>query len=131
MTSGTAWVLHLRGPAGAATAGAGADHRVRHRAVRRWVLIAGAGDSGVEVSFALAAVLVVIAMVVVVMAARRTAAPSALHDAKKSVGRRPFGHAGVGVGHAAAPWVFASATLGFITIPARVHTGLAAPMAVA
>jgi hypothetical protein len=28
-----------------------------------------------------------------------------------------------------APWVFASATLGFITIPARVHTGLAAPIA--
>jgi hypothetical protein len=28
-----------------------------------------------------------------------------------------------------APWVFASATLGFITIPARVHTGLAAPVA--
>ena len=28
-----------------------------------------------------------------------------------------------------APWVFASATLGFITIPSRVHTGLAAPMA--
>ncbi len=28
-----------------------------------------------------------------------------------------------------APWVFASATLGFITIPARVHTGLAAPTA--
>lgn len=26
-----------------------------------------------------------------------------------------------------APWVFASATLGFITIPARVHTGFAAP----
>jgi hypothetical protein len=28
-----------------------------------------------------------------------------------------------------APWVFASATLGFVTIPARLHTGLAAPMA--
>jgi hypothetical protein len=28
-----------------------------------------------------------------------------------------------------APWVFASATLGFITIPARLHTGLAAPLA--
>jgi hypothetical protein len=28
-----------------------------------------------------------------------------------------------------APWVFASATLGFVTIPARVHTGLAAPIA--
>ena len=28
-----------------------------------------------------------------------------------------------------APWVFASATLGFVTIPARVHVGLAAPVA--
>src|SRR6202008_3171457 len=28
-----------------------------------------------------------------------------------------------------APWVFAAATLGFIAIPTRVHTGLAAPMA--
>ena len=28
-----------------------------------------------------------------------------------------------------APWVFASATLGFVTIPTRVHIGLAAPMA--
>ena len=28
-----------------------------------------------------------------------------------------------------APWVFASATLGFVTIPARVHIGLAAPVA--
>jgi hypothetical protein len=28
-----------------------------------------------------------------------------------------------------APWVFASATLGFIAIPSRVHIGLAAPVA--
>jgi hypothetical protein len=28
-----------------------------------------------------------------------------------------------------APWVFASATLGFVTLPTRVHTGLAAPVA--
>jgi hypothetical protein len=28
-----------------------------------------------------------------------------------------------------APWVFASSTLGFITIPTRLHTGLAAPLA--
>ena len=92
-------------------------------------LIAGTGDSGVEVSFALAAVLVVIAMVVVVMAARRTAAPSAHRDAKQSVARRPFGQRALGWAMPLAPWVFASATLGFITIPARVHTGLAAPTA--
>ncbi len=28
-----------------------------------------------------------------------------------------------------APWVFASATLGFVTIPGRLHTALAAPVA--
>jgi hypothetical protein len=28
-----------------------------------------------------------------------------------------------------APWVFASATLGFVAIPTHVHTGLSAPMA--
>ena len=77
MTSGTAWASDLRGPAGAATAGA---VLITGFAIGPFAggLIAGTGDSGVEVSFALAAVLVVIAMVVVVMAARRTAAPSAL-----------------------------------------------------
>ncbi len=37
MTSGTAWASDLKGPAGAATAGAVLIGRVRHRPTRRWV----------------------------------------------------------------------------------------------
>jgi MFS family permease len=128
MTAGTAWASDLRGPAGAATAGA---VLITGFAIGPFAggLIAGAGDYGVEVSFALAAVLVVIAMVVVVMAARRTAAPSASSDAKQSVAEGLSAVRALGWAMPLAPWVFASATLGFITIPARVHTGLAAPTA--
>src|ERR1700727_2082585 len=84
MTSGTAWASDLRGPAGAATAGA---VLITGFAIGPFAggLIAGAGNFGVEVSFALAAILVVIAMVVVVMTAQRTAAPSACPNAKQSV----------------------------------------------
>src|ERR1700728_2868555 len=84
MTSGTAWASDLRGPAGAATAGA---VLITGFAIGPFAggLIAGAGESGVEVSFALSAVLVVIAMVVVVVAAQRTTASSASPDAKQSV----------------------------------------------
>jgi MFS family permease len=127
MTSGTAWASDLRGPAGAATAGA---VLITGFAIGPFAggLIAGAGDSGVEASFALAAALVVVAMALTVLAARR-ASPSASAGLKKteavdlSVGRA------LSWAMPLAPWVFASATLGFITIPARVHTGLAAPVA--
>ncbi len=128
MTSGTAWASDLRGPAGAATAGA---VLITGFAIGPFAggLIAGAGDSGVEVSFALAAVLVVLAMIVVVLAARRTAAPSASTGTKSSAAGHLSAKRALGWAMPLAPWVFASATLGFITIPARVHTGLAAPTA--
>jgi MFS family permease len=127
MTSGTAWASDLRGPAGAATAGA---VLIAGFAIGPFAggLIAEAGNSGVEASFALAAVLVVIAMALTVLAARR-ASPSA------STGAKQIESVNFSTGRALswamplAPWVFASATLGFITIPARVHTGLAAPVA--
>jgi MFS family permease len=128
MTSGTAWASDLRGPAGAATAGA---VLITGFAIGPFAggLIAGAGDSGVEVSFALAAVLVVLAMIVVVLAARRTAAPSASTGTNSSAAGHLSAKRALGWAMPLAPWVFASATLGFITIPARVHTGLAAPTA--
>jgi MFS family permease len=128
MTSGTAWASDLRGPAGAATAGA---VLITGFAIGPFAggLIAGAGNSGVEVSFALAAVLVVIAMVVLVVAAQRTAAPPASPDARKSAAEGLSAMRALGWAMPLAPWVFASATLGFITLPARVHTGLAAPTA--
>lgn len=129
MTSGTAWASDLRGAAGAATAGAVliAGFAIGPLAGG---LIAGAAVRGVELSFALAAVLVVIAMVVTVVATRRTdAAPAAPATAKEAVGSGLSSSRALSWAMPLAPWVFASATLGFITIPARVHTGLAAPVA--
>jgi hypothetical protein len=63
------------------------------------------------------------------MAARYTPAPSASPDTKKSVAEDLSAMRALSWAMPMAPWVFASATLGFITIPARVHTGLAAPVA--
>ena len=72
MTSGTAWASDLRGPAGAATAGA---VLIAGFAIGPFAggLIAGAGDFGVQVSFAVAAALVVVAMAFTYAAARGTA----------------------------------------------------------
>src|ERR1700742_374431 len=130
MTSGTAWASDLRGPAGAATAGAVliAGFAIGPLAGG---LIAGTGDFGVEVSFAVAAALVVVAMAFMYAAARGTAesAPLPTCDAQPAATSRLSGTRALGWALPLAPWVFASATLGFITIPARVHTGLAAPIA--
>jgi MFS family permease len=128
MTSGTAWASDLRGPAGAATAGA---VLITGFAIGPFAggLIAGAGDSGVAASFGLAAVLVAIAMVATVLAARRTPPPPASSYGKQPVAADLSARRALSWAMPLAPWVFASATLGFITIPARVHTGLAAPIA--
>ncbi len=71
MTSGTAWASDLKGPAGAATAGAVliAGFAIGPLAGG---LIAGAGDFGIRVSFGVAAALVVVAMSFMIIAARRT-----------------------------------------------------------
>ncbi len=129
MSSGTAWASDLKGPAGAATAGA---VLIVGFAVGPFAggLITGAGEAGVRISFAVAAALVVTAMVVVIVTARRP--PEAVASESSDPDRSTPGQ---GVARALswalplAPWVFASATLGFVTIPARVHTGLAAPVA--
>jgi hypothetical protein len=93
-------------------------------------LIAGAGSPGVQVSFGLAAILVVIAMVATVIASRRTvAARPAPAVSKQPVAAGFSSTRALSWAMPLAPWVFASATLGFITVPARVHTGLAAPAA--
>ncbi len=128
MTSGTAWASDLRGAAGAATAGA---VLITGFAIGPLAggLLAGAGDRGVQLSFALAAALVVIAMIVTVIAARRAAAPPAPSDGKVPVAEGLSAIRALSWAMPLAPWVFASATLGFITIPARVHTGLTAPVA--
>jgi MFS family permease len=129
MSSGTAWASDLKGPAGAATAGA---VLIVGFAVGPFAggLITGAGEAGVRISFAVAAALVVAAMVVVMVTVRRP--PEAVAEESLDAGRSTPGQ---GIARALswalplAPWVFASATLGFVTIPARVHTGLAAPVA--
>jgi MFS family permease len=130
MTSGTAWASDLKGPAGAATAGAVliAGFAIGPLAGG---LIAGAGGFGVHVSFAVAAALVVAAMTVTLAAARGTseAAPVATRDALTVTTSMLSSTRALSWAMPLAPWVFASATLGFITIPARVHTGLAAPAA--
>ncbi len=129
MTSGTAWASDLRGPAGAATAGA---VMIIGFAIGPLAggLIAGAGDPGVEVSFGVAAALVVMAMTAIIVVARRTVAAPPVASAAKNVVQSQLSSArALSWAMPLAPWVFASATLGFITIPARVHTGLAAPTA--
>ncbi|OBF62294.1 MFS transporter [Mycobacterium sp. 852002-51971_SCH5477799-a] len=133
ISSGTAWASDLRGPAGAATAGA--------------VLTAGfalgpfaggfivlAGGSGIRVSFGVAAAIVVLATFAVVGAARRTevtghaADYDSGQDAPAAVAAPAFSRA-LSWAMPLAPWVYASATLGFVTIPTRLHTALAAAMA--
>jgi MFS family permease len=131
MTSGTAWASDLKGPAGAATAGA---VLIAGFAIGPFAggLIAGAGDFGVEVSFAVAAALVVMAMAFTYAAARGTAESmpaGATRESQTATTSRPSSTRALSWALPLAPWVFASATLGFITIPARVHTGLAAPIA--
>ena len=130
MSSCTAWASDLKGPAGAATAGA---VLMVGFAIGPFAggLIAGGGPAGIRLSFGIAAAVGVAAMVIAVVAARRAGvtAPAAAQVWEPST------TAGQGAARALswamplAPWVFASATLGFIAIPGRVHTGLAAPMA--
>jgi MFS family permease len=133
ISSCTAWASDLRGPAGAATAGA--------------VLTAGfalgpfaggfivwAGRSGVAVSFGVAAAIVMLATFAVIGAAQRTeaAAPARNDNSGRSAPAAPAERAfsrALSWAMPLAPWVYASATLGFVTIPTRLHTALAAPMA--
>lgn len=130
MSSCTAWASDMRGPAGAATAGAvlTAGFAIGPFGA---ALIVRVGHSGVRVSFVVAAVIVVSAMIAAVMAGRRvktTAPPTAAVTAASTPGPQGIAWA-LSWAIPLAPWVFASATLGFITIPSRIHTALAAPMA--
>ncbi|OCB18673.1 MFS transporter [Mycobacterium malmoense] len=130
MSSCTAWASDLKGPAGAATAGA---VLMGGFAIGPFAggLIAEAGPSGVRFSFGIAAAVGVAAMAAAVVATRRVGAATP----RTARVWEPPAAAGRSAGRALtwamplAPWVFASATLGFITIPGRVHTGLAAPLA--
>ncbi|MGD1240028.1 MFS transporter [Mycobacterium seoulense] len=130
MSSCTAWASDLKGPAGAATAGA---VLMGGFAVGPFAgaVIAGVGPAGVRLSFGVAAAIGLAAMGVVVAAARHKGVTATAGDRVWE----PPTTAGHGAARALswamplAPWVFASATLGFIALPGRVHTGLTAPMA--
>ncbi len=130
MSSGTAWASDLKGPAGAASAGA---VLIVGFAIGPFAggLITGAGGPGVQISFAVAAALVVAAMAATIVVARRPAETVAAQSRQPERATAPRQSIPRALSWALplAPWVFASATLGFVTIPARVHTGLAAPVA--
>jgi MFS family permease len=130
MTSCTAWASDLKGPAGAATAGA---VLIAGFAVGPFAggLIARAGQAGVAASFCVAAAIVVAAIGVTLVALRRARVfePAAGPVPERSGPARQGTAWALGWAMPLAPWVFASATLGFVTIPTRLHTGLAAPMA--
>jgi MFS family permease len=126
----TAWASDLKGPAGAATAGA-----VLTAGFAVGPFVAGAsvsaGPSGVPVSFGIAAALLAGATVITVVAATRTQLTASTRARKTdaSTSAQPSSARALSWAMPLAPWVFASATLGFITIPARMHTGLAAALA--
>ncbi|WP_408632710.1 MFS transporter [Mycobacterium saskatchewanense] len=129
MSSGTAWASDLKGPPGAATAGA---VLIAGFAVGPFAggVVGGAGQPGVRVSFAIAAGILVVAMTVMVVAVRRGGGSVARSTRSAgSISARQGTAWALGWAMPLAPWVFASATLGFVTIPTRIHTALAAPMA--
>ena len=130
ISSCTAWASDLRGPAGAATAGA---VLLGGFAVGPFAAgaIALAGGPGIRVSFGIAAAIVVVAMVVAVAAVQRAdvTVPATAHDSEPSMPPGQGTAKALSWAMPLAPWVFASATLGFIAIPSRVHIGLAAPVA--
>jgi MFS family permease len=130
ISSCTAWASDLKGPAGAATGGA-----VLTAGFAIGPLVSGAiataGELGIQLSFVIAAALVVLATVVAVVAVRRAAvaAPASTSSPKQSISARQGIVRALSWAMPLAPWVCASAALAFITIPARVHAGFAAPLA--
>lgn len=129
VSSCTAWASDLRGPAGAAIAGAVLTGGFAIGPFASGV-IAAAGPAGIAASFGVAAALVVAATVPAVVAVQRspvTAPMSARRDSPAAIGQSSARALSWAI--PMAPWVFASATLAFVTIPTRVHTGLAAPVA--
>ncbi|WP_082279361.1 MFS transporter [Mycobacterium colombiense] len=129
ISSCTAWASDLRGPAGAATAGAvlTAGFALGPFAGGFIVLV---GRSGIRVSFGVAAAIVVLATLAVA-AARHTdvTGPATEYDSERAAPAVNGFSRALSWAMPLAPWVYASATLGFVTIPTRLHTAIAAPMA--
>ncbi len=130
MTSCTAWASDLKGPAGAATAGAVLTAGFAIAPLAGGIL-GRAGQPGVRVSFGVAAAIVVVATFSAIAAAQRAdvTTPATAHHSEPSKPARRGTARALSWAIPLAPWVFASATPGFVTLPTRVHTGLAAPIA--
>lgn len=130
ISSCTAWASDLRGPAGAATAGAVLTAGFALGPFAGGFIVS-AGRSGIQVSFGLAAALVVLATSAVAVAAGRAdVTGTATHHDEEPAAPAVNGFSrALSWAMPLAPWVYASATLGFVTIPTRLHTALAAPMA--
>jgi MFS family permease len=130
ISSCTAWASDLRGSPGAATAGV---VMMVGFAIGPFAagVVARAGQPGIWASFGMAAAVVVVAMIIAVAAVRRTdaIAPTTADESGLSIQARQGTARALSWAMPLAPWVFASATLGFTAIPSRVHIGLAAPMA--
>jgi MFS family permease len=130
MTAGTAWASDLKGPAGAATAGA---VLMGGFAVGPFAagMIAAAGPLGLRLSFGIATAILAAAMLIAIAAVHRAGVTGSAitHDREQSTSARLSAARALSWALPLAPWVFASATLGFITLPTRLHTGLAAPLA--
>src|SRR6202007_390909 len=103
MTSGTAWASDLKGPPGAAAAGALLTGGFAIGPFAAGV-IAWAGQPGIRVSFGVAAAIVVAATSAVVVTARRAdlTAPPTAHDSQPSTPAGQGTPAGVWVGLAVA-----------------------------
>ncbi len=129
ISSCTAWASDLKGPAGAAIAGAvlTAGFAIGPFASGA---IASVAHSGIPLSFGIAAAIVVLATVVAVVAAQRTVVtePAPARPLEQTSPAGQGSARALSWAMPLAPWIFASATLAFVTIPTRVHTGLAAPM---
>jgi MFS family permease len=130
ISSCTAWASDLKGPAGAAVAGAVLTVGFAIGPFASGA-VASAGEPGLWVSFGVAAAIVVVATIVAVVAAQRAAvtAPPTARGPEQPVPTRQGIARALSWAMPLAPWVFSSATLAFVTIPTRVPTGLAAPMA--
>ncbi|OSC30267.1 MFS transporter [Mycobacterium vulneris] len=130
ISSCTVWASDLRGPAGAATAGAVLTAGFALGPFAGGIIVL-AGRSGIRVSFGVAAAIVVLATLAVAGAARRTdVTGTATHyDSERAAPAVTGFSRALSWAMPLAPWVYASATLGFVTIPTRLHTGLAAPIA--
>lgn len=130
VSSCTAWASDMRGPAGAAVAGAVLTAGFAVGPFASGV-IASVGQSGLWQSFAIAAALVVLATVVAVVAAQRADVTASVpaSDQQQAASARPEIGRALSWALPLSPWVYSSATLAFVTIPTHVHTGLAAPLA--